>query len=59
MKYKYNIPAVFIFGPTACGKTEISLELIDSFPFEIISVDSAMVYKDMNIGTCKQNKILI
>ncbi|MBH36927.1 MAG: tRNA (adenosine(37)-N6)-dimethylallyltransferase MiaA [Gammaproteobacteria bacterium] len=59
MKYKYNIPAVFILGPTACGKTEISLELIDSFPFEIVSVDSAMVYKDMNIGTCKpSNEIL-
>ena len=40
-------------GPTASGKTKISFDLCDHFPFEIISVDSALVYKKMDIGTAK------
>jgi tRNA dimethylallyltransferase len=40
-------------GPTASGKTGIALELARRFPVEIISVDSALVYRDMNIGTAK------
>ena len=40
-------------GPTAMGKTELAVELVQRFPFEIISVDSAMVYRDMDIGTAK------
>jgi len=40
-------------GPTASGKTEISLSLCKRFPFEIISVDSALVYRGMDIGTAK------
>ncbi|MDX1698665.1 MAG: tRNA (adenosine(37)-N6)-dimethylallyltransferase MiaA [Thiohalobacterales bacterium] len=46
-------PAVFLMGPTASGKTEVAVELRDHFPFEIISVDSAMVYRGMDIGTAK------
>ncbi|WP_419419307.1 tRNA (adenosine(37)-N6)-dimethylallyltransferase MiaA [Legionella sp. D16C41] len=42
-----------ILGPTAAGKTALALELVKQFPFEIISVDSAMIYRDMNIGTAK------
>lgn len=42
-----------LMGPTACGKTQLAIELVRRFPFEIISVDSAMVYRDMNIGTAK------
>ncbi len=42
-----------ILGPTATGKTDLAMELIKRYPFEIISVDSAMVYQDMNIGTAK------
>lgn len=42
-----------IMGPTASGKTALACDLVARFPFEIISVDSAMIYRDMNIGTAK------
>lgn len=42
-----------LMGPTASGKTALATELINTFPFEIISVDSAMIYREMNIGTAK------
>lgn len=45
--------ALFILGPTASGKTALALELAQSRPIEIISVDSALVYRQMNIGTAK------
>ncbi|MFV2060545.1 MAG: tRNA (adenosine(37)-N6)-dimethylallyltransferase MiaA [Gammaproteobacteria bacterium] len=40
-------------GPTASGKTAIAIELIEHLPVEIISVDSALIYNDMDIGTAK------
>jgi tRNA dimethylallyltransferase len=40
-------------GPTASGKTDIALELADEFPLDLISVDSALVYRGMDIGTAK------
>jgi tRNA dimethylallyltransferase len=40
-------------GPTASGKTGVALELAKRFPVEIVSVDSALVYRDMDIGTAK------
>lgn len=40
-------------GPTAAGKTEITLRLAEMAPIEVISVDSAQVFRDMNIGTAK------
>jgi tRNA dimethylallyltransferase len=46
-------PAVFILGPTASGKTAASLALAERFPVEIISVDSALVYVGMDVGTAK------
>jgi len=46
-------PAIFIMGPTAAGKTDLALELAKRHPLEIISVDSALVYKGMDIGTAK------
>lgn len=42
-----------LMGPTASGKTELAVALAQIFPLEIISVDSAMVYKGLNIGTAK------
>ena len=53
MTYRFQSPAVFLIGPTASGKTDTAIKLAEKYPFEIISVDSAMVFKDMNIGTCK------
>jgi tRNA dimethylallyltransferase len=40
-------------GPTASGKTQVAVEIAQQLPVEIISVDSALVYRDMNIGTAK------
>ena len=46
-------PAIFIIGPTASGKTGLAIKLMEYFPIELISVDSALVYKGMDIGTAK------
>ena len=46
-------PAIFIMGPTASGKTDLAIELARQLPVDVISVDSALVYRDMNIGTAK------
>ena len=46
-------PAIFLMGPTASGKTSVAVELAQHLPVELISVDSALVYRDMNIGTAK------
>jgi tRNA dimethylallyltransferase len=46
-------PAIILLGPTASGKTALSMQLARSLDCEIISVDSAQIYKDMNIGTAK------
>ncbi len=46
-------PLIFLMGPTAVGKTALAAKLVEQFPFEIISVDSALVYRDMDIGTAK------
>lgn len=46
-------PTIFLMGPTASGKTAVAIELLQRLPVEIISVDSALVYREMNIGTAK------
>jgi len=46
-------PAIFLLGPTASGKTDIAVRLVEDLPCEIISVDSALVYREMDIGTAK------
>ncbi len=45
--------AIFLMGPTASGKTGVAVELVQRLPLEIISVDSALVYRHMNVGTAK------
>lgn len=50
---------ICLMGPTASGKTQLAVQLCDIFPFEIVSVDSAMVYRGMNIGTAKPDEILL
>ena len=49
-------PAILLMGPTASGKTAVALELARVLPCEIVSVDSALVYRDMNIGTAKPDR---
>lgn len=44
-------PIVLLIGPTASGKTAAAIELVKHFPMEIVSVDSAMIYRGMDIGT--------
>ena len=46
-------PAIAIMGPTASGKTAAALAIAQAIPAEIISVDSALVYRGMDIGTAK------
>lgn len=48
-----SLPIICIMGPTASGKTALAMGLQDHLPVDIISVDSALVYKDMDIGTAK------
>lgn len=46
-------PVICLMGPTASGKTALAMALCDALPCDIISVDSALIYRDMNIGTAK------
>lgn len=46
-------PAILLMGPTASGKTAVAMALAEHFPVDLISVDSAQVFRDMNIGTAK------
>ncbi|MCB1931809.1 MAG: AAA family ATPase, partial [Candidatus Accumulibacter sp.] len=46
-------PAILLMGPTASGKTALAMALARRFPVELISVDSAQVFRDMDIGTAK------
>lgn len=48
-----SYPAVCLMGPTASGKTDVAVALSDRLPVELISVDSALVYRGMDIGTAK------
>lgn len=53
-KQQRKVPA--IMGPTATGKTDLALALADVLPIEIINVDSALVYRGMDIGTAKPSE---
>ena len=50
---------VCLMGPTASGKTDLAVELVKRFAFDIVSVDSAMVYKSMDIGTAKPEQSVL
>ncbi len=52
-------PVPLIMGPTGAGKTELALRLAAKYPIEIVSVDSALVYRGMNIGTGKPSRELL
>lgn len=52
-----GITCVCLTGPTACGKTDLALQLADYVPLEVISMDSAMVYRGLDIGTAKPSPI--
>jgi len=47
------VKALFLLGPTASGKTAVALALAERMPIEVVSVDSAQVYRGMDLGTAK------
>lgn len=49
--------AVFLMGPTASGKTDLAIALRQVLPVEVISVDSALIYRGMDIGTAKPSQV--
>jgi tRNA dimethylallyltransferase len=51
--------AILLMGPTAAGKTDLAGELVARFPLEIVSVDAAMVFRSMDIGTAKPGPELL
>lgn len=53
MKKSGKPNVIFLMGPTAAGKTDVAIHLTKHLPLEVISVDSSLVYKGMNIGTAK------
>ncbi|TVR62918.1 MAG: tRNA (adenosine(37)-N6)-dimethylallyltransferase MiaA [Candidatus Competibacteraceae bacterium] len=53
---EHRPPVLFLMGPTASGKTALAVELVRRWPFEIISVDSAQVYRGLDIGTAKPDR---
>lgn len=59
MQTTANPPAIFLMGPTASGKTGAAVALCERLPIEIISVDSALVFKEMNIGTAKPDAVTL
>jgi tRNA dimethylallyltransferase len=48
-----NQTVIFLMGPTASGKTDLAIQLANQFKARLISVDSALIYKGMDIGTAK------
>lgn len=49
----FRPPALLLMGPTASGKTDLAVALVQRLPLSIVSVDSAMVYREMDVGTAK------
>ncbi|MEO8401942.1 MAG: tRNA (adenosine(37)-N6)-dimethylallyltransferase MiaA [Gammaproteobacteria bacterium] len=59
MTDKKQHPIICLMGPTASGKTQLAVNLVQQLPCEIISVDSQMVYRDMDIGTAKPDPAIL
>lgn len=55
----HNLPLIIITGPTAAGKTQLAMGLYDALPCRLISVDSAQVYRGMDIGTAKPDAAML
>lgn len=53
------VPVITLMGPTASGKTDVAAWLVERLPLEIVSVDSALVYQGMDIGTAKPDPALL
>lgn len=53
---QYQPDVIFLMGPTASGKTQLAMELVQHHNCEIVSVDSAMIYRGMDIGSAKPSK---
>ncbi|MGB5132403.1 MAG: tRNA (adenosine(37)-N6)-dimethylallyltransferase MiaA [Steroidobacteraceae bacterium] len=53
------LPAILLMGPTGAGKTALAAGLVERLPLEIVSVDSAMVFRGMDIGTAKPGPELL
>lgn len=53
MSPEHKAMVIFLAGPTTTGKTELAVEIVRRFPCDIVSVDSAMVFRGMDIGTAK------
>jgi len=51
--------AICLMGPTASGKSQLALQMVEQFPCEIISVDSALIYRGMDIGTAKPEQAIL
>lgn len=49
-------PAILLMGPTASGKTDLAMQLSNALPCDLISVDSVMVYREMDIGSAKPDQ---
>ena len=54
-----TLPVICLMGPTAAGKTALALELAEKFTLDIVSVDSALIYRGMNIGTAKPTPAIL
>jgi tRNA dimethylallyltransferase len=54
-----DAPVLFLLGPTAAGKTALACALAERFPLDLVSVDSALVYRHMNIGTAKPDAAVL
>ncbi len=50
---------IFLMGPTAAGKTDIAIQAARDFPIDLISVDSALIYKHMDVGTAKPDAVTL